>query len=120
MPSTPSSASIFFQKIENFGPSATYDYVGDLAKKSAQTEENEWREFKGGGFLRALKSSSIKRRQQTDRKLKEIWSECLGAFANSAGGILILGIKAPRKISEGVDLVPDAKDLQDRLTSLAS
>jgi Putative DNA-binding domain len=120
MPATPSRASIFFQKIEDLGSSAAYDHVANLGKKSSQTEENEWREFKQGGFLRALNGPSVKHRQETDRQLKAIWSECLGAFANSAGGILIWGIKAPRKIADGIDLVPDPKALQDRLTVLAS
>ncbi len=84
MPTTPSRASVFLQKVENLGPAAAYDYIANLAKKSAQTDENEWREFKGGGFLSGLTASSIQKRQDTDRKLKEIWSECLGAFANSA------------------------------------
>ncbi len=65
MPSSPSNASIFFQKIEDLGPSAAYDYVAELAKKSVHTDENEWREFKGGGFLRALKASSNKQREET-------------------------------------------------------
>src|SRR6266446_9024331 len=115
MPTTPSRASVFLQKVENLGPAAAYDYIANLAKKSAQTDENEWREFKGGGFLSGLTASSIQKRQDTDRKLKEIWSECLGAFANSAGGILIWGIKEPKRIAEGLDLVPDVKAIQDRL-----
>lgn len=55
-----------------------------------------------------------------DRRVKAIWSECLGAFANSGGGILIWGIKAPKKIAEGTDLVGDAKSLADRLRVLAN
>jgi len=120
MPASPSRASIFFEKIEDLGRSAAYDYIGDLANKSAQTDENEWREFKAGGFLRGLKSSSLTRRKETDRQLKGIWSEVLGAFANSAGGILIWGVRAPNKIADGVDLVPDAQAVRDRLIALAN
>ena len=120
MQPTPSRALIFFQKIEDLGSTAAYAYVTDLAKKSAQTDENEWREFKSGGFLTNLTNSSANQRQEADRRLKAIWSECLGAFANSGGGILIWGIKARNRIAEGVDLVPDAKALQYRLTELAS
>jgi hypothetical protein len=120
MPPTPSRASIFFRQIEDIGQSAAYDRLADLAKESAKTEENEWREFKGGGFLGKLKTASTKQKQETDRRLKEIWSECLGAFANSAGGILIWGIRAPNKIAEKIDLVPDAIALRDRLSEVAN
>jgi len=120
MPTTPSRASVFFQKIESLGASVAYEYIADLPKKSAETDENEWREFKAGGFLRALRSSSRKRRQETDRQLKSIWSESLGAFANSGGGVLIWGIRAPRNVAEGIDLVPDAKTIENRLTQLTS
>src|ERR1022692_4504593 len=121
MPSSPSHASIFFEKIVSLGPGA-FAYLDGLAKKSAQTDENEWREFKGGGFISApTKSSGPKKdKMDPDRRVKAIWSECLSAFANSSGGVLIWGIKAPNKIAEGTDFVADPKSLEDRLRTLAN
>jgi hypothetical protein len=63
---------------------------------------------------------SRKGKTEADRKIKEIWSESLGAFANSGGGILIWGIKAKDKFAEGTDLVADARALEERLKRLAS
>jgi hypothetical protein len=121
MPSSPSHASIFFEKIVGLGPGA-FSYLDSLAKKSAQTDENEWREFKGGGFISAPTNAAgpQKDKMDPDRRVKAIWSECLGAFANSSGGILIWGIKAPNKMAEGTDLVTDAKSLEDRLRVLSN
>jgi hypothetical protein len=121
MASPLSNASVFFQKIISLGSSA-FDYLSEIANKSADTKENEWREFKSGGFIGASPKSGAAGRGSfnPEQKVKAIWSECLGAFANSGGGVLIWGIKAPNKVAEGVDLVSDAPALEGRLKELAS
>jgi hypothetical protein len=116
-----SNASVFFEKIIGLGNDA-FKFLFDIAQKSAQTEENEWREFKAGGFIGMVPKAgaSGKKVFNPDQKVKAIWSESLGAFANSGGGVLIWGIKAPNKVAEGVDLVADARGLEVRLKDLAS
>jgi hypothetical protein len=121
MDSPVSNASVFFQKIVNLGSNA-FEYLSNLAQKSAKTEENEWCEFKSGGFIGVTvkPARAGKAPFNPEQKLKAIWSECLGAFANSGGGILVWGIKAPNRIAEGVDFVADAKVLEERLINLAN
>src|SRR6266516_4392731 len=94
MPIYPSRASLFFEQITDLGSQA-FAYLDGVAKKSVSTDENEWREFKGAGFITGFLTSlgNQKGKIEADRKIKEIWSESLGAFANSGGGILIWGIK---------------------------
>jgi hypothetical protein len=121
MASSPSNASVFLQRIKNVGSDA-FEYLSELAEKSAMTEENEWREFKAGGFVGIPSKSGAlgKGSFNPDQKVKALWSECLGAFANSGGGVLIWGIKAPNRFAEGVDLVTNATGLEERLKAFAN
>jgi hypothetical protein len=116
-----SNASVFFEKIIGLGNDA-FRFLSELAEKSEKTEENEWREFKAGGFIGVVPTSgaSGKKAFNPDQKVKAIWSESLGAFANSGGGVLIWGIKAPNRVAEGVDFVADARGLEVRLKDLTS
>jgi hypothetical protein len=45
-----SNASVFFEKIIGLGNNA-FRFLSEIAEKSEKTEENEWREFKAGGFI---------------------------------------------------------------------
>jgi hypothetical protein len=118
----PSQASIFFDKIIGL-KSRAFDYLCELAQPSSRTEENEWRDFKGAGFITASIAPDAdpkKENKVRDDKIKSIWSENLGAFSNSGGGVLIWGIKAPNKFAAGIDLSSDAPALKDRLVEIAN
>ena len=52
MPAEISQASFFYDEIVAKGAEA-YDYLAALAEAASKTEENEWREFKGAGFIDA-------------------------------------------------------------------
>ena len=58
--------------------------------------------------------------KKRDSKVKQIWSEGIGAFANSGGGVLIWGIKAKNRLAEGIDRVADVPKLAGRLRETAS
>ena len=62
----PNRAQLFYQKIVELGPDA-FCYLEELARKKSDTDENEWRDFKGGGFIRVGGES--------DKKVKEVWGE---------------------------------------------
>jgi hypothetical protein len=81
-----------------------------LSKPTRNADENEWRDFKGGGW--------ISRQDGADQEIKKIWSECLGAFSNSGGGVLIFGIKALRRVATKTDFVDEPNKLADRLIEL--
>lgn len=68
-----------------------YGYLASLPTSAEPVLETEWLEFKGYYQQEELKS------------LRPIWSECLSAFANTEGGVLVWGLKANRK--DGRDCV---------------
>jgi schlafen family protein len=108
---SPSHASIFFDEVRG---KKAYAVLEKLARPTSQTEENEWRDFKNGGFVGLPKTDEF----DPNRKIKEIWSKNLGAFSNSGGGVLIWGIKAPNRMADGIDLVPDADAFANQLKDL--
>lgn len=96
---------------------------------SAEEEENQWRDFKEANWLRTADGKTnfqdevleeFAKRAEKQRipklnELKSIWSQYLGAFANSDGSILIWGIKAPKRKAESLSLAPDAEGFADWL-----
>jgi len=118
--STPSRAEQFFLSL---GKTSAIAYSRILALvETGEADENEWRDFKEAKFINgSLPPESGEKRQEEERrkhKIKEIWSENLSAFANTDGGVLIWGIKAPRRVAESLSLAGDARALQDRLIEL--
>jgi hypothetical protein len=107
----PSRAELFFreflQKEEN-----AFSFLVGLADPAANTSENEWRDF--------MDAEWIAFRQDSDKEVRRIWSENLGAFANSGGGVLIWGIKAANKIATRLSLAKDAFALANRLEQIAN
>ena len=110
-----SAARQFFERFQTLaGDQEKLAFLRGLI--SRQHEETEWLDFKGG--LEGPGEESKPLRKNTIRKL---WSENLSAFANTAGGVLILGIDA-RKNAEGIDvaqgerLVPEPIKLKQTLS----
>jgi Putative DNA-binding domain len=100
---------------------AAFATLQSLAQKGI--EENEWRDFKETAWYDVPIKSGEKpadSQRKRDDKLKEIWSESIGAFANSGGGVLIWGIKAPTRKSIGLSLARNASAMADRLQQLAN
>lgn len=114
-PMPPSHASLFFGQIVKL-KSRAFGFLEKLAIRATQTDENEWREFKSGGFTQQPARPQLDPKE----KIKTIWSESLGAFSNSGGGVLIWGIRAPNRIVDGTDLVPAAEEFAARLRELTS
>ena len=105
-----------------------FDILKGLIER--KTEESQWLDFKDGGWLRTgdgktafsdvippPNASRPKGKCPLTEQLQKLWSENLGAFANSDGGILILGIRAPKRVAETLSLAPDANGLADWLRS---
>lgn len=116
---TSTAAEQFFSDVVSRGDRA-FQYLEGLAEPSLRTEENEWRDFKGAaqltGHFSPKAPASLK--ETNEKKIKEIWSEYLGAFGNSGGGVLIWGIDAPKRIAEATSLAVDANALAARLEEL--
>lgn len=92
-----SSAKEFFDSI--LGQSDPYAYLASLPNIPEPPAENEWLEFKG---CHASTSS---------KHLRELWSDCLSAFANTEGGVIVWGLRAARK--DGIDRVNALAEASD-------
>jgi hypothetical protein len=115
-----SRAELFFEEVLGKKKRA-FGFLEKLVQPEAQTDENEWRDFKEAEKLTApLPADKKAVRDKHDENLKEIWSKSLGAFANSGGGVLIWGIKAPNRIAEELSLAHDAQKLAERLIQWAA
>lgn len=107
----------FFDRLRDHKDSAFPDLCALVERRE---DENQWRDFKDAAWLLSDTSSTefsavLKTRDNRD-KLRRTWSENVGAFANSGGGILIWGIKASKRKAESPSLAPDAEGLADWLT----
>ena len=89
-----------------------FSFLVGLANPAANTSENEWRDFKTAGWIGS--------RPDSDKEVRRIWSENLGAFANSGGGVVVWGIKADNKIATAISLANDAPTLAARLEEVAN
>jgi len=115
-----SRAELFFEEVLQKKKRA-FGFLEKLVHPEAPAEENEWRDFKDAKKLTApLPEDKKEVHDKHDENLKEIWSKSLGAFANSGGGVLIWGIKAPNRIAEGLSLAHDAQKLAERLIQWAA
>jgi hypothetical protein len=82
--------------------------IRGLVNSTPLTFENEWRDFKG--------------QPRNDKDVKEIWSEALGAFANTGGGVIVWGIDCRKQ--DGIDaacgfrLIDDPPAFLSRLKEL--
>jgi hypothetical protein len=118
---TTSQAELFFKSIPE-SEAKGFRLLEKLAQPESQSEENEWRDFKEAKPLTCPPDSATppEQRKKNDQEIKKLWSENIGAFANSGGGVLIWGIKAPKKLAEGTSLAADAEALACRLQELAN
>ena len=107
----PSRAELFFQEILQ-NEEYAFSFLEGLADPAANTSENEWRDFKEAGW--------IGHQPDSDKRVLQIWSENLGAFANSGGGVVVWGIKADNKIATAISLANDAPALAARLEEVAN
>jgi hypothetical protein len=115
----PSLARDFFDRIRNAEDPVTF--LRGLINSSPLTFETDWLDFKGEV------ASSHKDKRQRDNKLKTIWSQALGGFANNQGGVLVWGIDARKRTnSHGSEVdaaveerpMDDPVGLKSRLTEL--
>jgi hypothetical protein len=73
-----------------------------------KTQENDYLEFKGASKL-------------PESGMKELWSQALSGFANTEGGVVVLGIRAARNKTTGIeeadsqDFVPDVDSFAQKL-----
>lgn len=112
---TNSNAQAFFDAITSGG----FPFMETLFKKP-ESEENEWREYKGAGFLGDQRRIGSETEQAYDprEKMKEKWSETLSAFGNTGGGIMVWGIDCPGNMPLGFSLAPKCKKWRDDLRDL--
>lgn len=122
MNTLPSLAGELFARIQN--PSegvSSFDYIKALINSHPPTFETEHLDFKAG--CRENDGTEI-----DDADVRKTWSEAVGAFANTGGGVLIWGVKAKktttasgREIDAACGLleVPDVYALRSRLQELA-
>ena len=117
---TGSGAEGFFDNLVAKGDTA-FAFLESFAKSG--TDENEWRDFKEAGWYDApvpTGATAADEKQARDAKLKSTWSECIGAFANSGGGVLIWGVKAPNRKAIKASIASDARSLAERLQQLVN
>jgi hypothetical protein len=86
--------------------------------------ENEHREFKSGqAFNKIALAKEPKEREAAVTALRATWSEVIGAFGNTGGGVLIWGIHAKAEggidAPTSVDCVQKPNELITRLRKLA-
>lgn len=116
------AAKEFFQQIINC-PEGSFNFLERLADPALKTEENEWMDFKGAAEITAHYHPGVPSHKpvekENEKNILSIWSENLGAFSNSGGGLLIWGINAKNKFATGTSLVKDANRLRDRLQETA-
>lgn len=112
----PSNARRFFDEVLN-QPGGSFQFLENLALPASKAEETEWMDFKGAkqltGSLNSKTPADVK--IEAESKIREIWSEYLGAFANSGGGVLIWGIDAPNRNAVGTSLVADVNNFSELL-----
>lgn len=90
---------------------------------AAKEDENQWRDFKEADWMRTadgrtnFRDEVLPEHGKRDGKqltklgeLKNTWSEYLGAFANSDGGLLIWGIRAQKRKAGVVHLLQTRRD----------
>ncbi|WP_397385879.1 helix-turn-helix domain-containing protein [Prosthecobacter sp.] len=114
--SEPSNARRFFDEVFN-QPGESFQFLEKLALPASKTEETEWMDFKGAKQLTGCLNSKTPEvvKSEAESKIREIWSEYIGAFANSGGGVLIWGIDAPNKNAVGTSLVADVHHFSELL-----
>lgn len=86
----PSRAESFFNELVE--KDNGFEYLKSLP--SQNLDEGEWLEVKRGSITNY-------------REIRKIWSEALSGFANTEGGVLIWGLVADNKNSDGVDRIHD-------------
>jgi hypothetical protein len=112
--SSPSLARDFFDRIVNSADPAAA--IRGLVDPANPTVETDWLDFK----------TEPQDQKQRDRKIREMWSEALGGFANNQGGVLIWGIDARKTQVRGAEIdaacgerpMTDPLALMSRLTEL--
>ncbi len=97
-----SPAQEFFEKITTSDPLAR---LMALIDTNNPTFETDWLDFK----------AEHHDPKQRDKSNRACWSECLSAFANTGGGVLIWGIDARRAKVEGreLDCATEIKPISD-------
>ncbi|WP_395734881.1 helix-turn-helix domain-containing protein [Prosthecobacter sp.] len=114
------SAKEFFHQILAY-KAGSFAFLEQLSQPESKAEEHEWMDFKGAKQITSHYSAQIlgAAQKSNEEHILEIWSEYLGAFANSGGGLLIWGIDAPKRFPKGLSLVKDVNRLRERLLSTA-
>ena len=109
------NALAFFESVMSGG----FVFLNALFKKT-ESEENDWREYKGGEFLGEKHRAATKTEPAFEPRehMKSYWSETLSAFGNTGGGVLIWGINCPGKVPLGFSLVPKCEKWRDDLRDL--
>jgi hypothetical protein len=119
----PSLAYDLFRRITEDDSLANLRAMVEEEPRARESELLEFKAYPWKDFIDPLKGCGPKNLKDAGRDfIKETWSQCLSAFANNAGGVLIWGIHAAKV--DGVDeaqsfhWVPNPEALASRLMEL--
>ncbi len=110
------SAETFFNTFKTLANDQRFAFVEQLVSEATQVE-CEWLDYKElPSWEKAILAPDVFKKHED--KIKEIWSEALGGFANTQGGVLILGVEAPKGIPRSIKPIPNAIEKVTRLHEL--
>lgn len=114
----PSRALQFFQELTAKSADEAFQFLSGFPTE--KREETEWLEFKGA----VEKDGKGGSKPLSDSALKRVFSEAICGFANTVGGVLILGIDAREMPNSKIDcaqsleLVDNPREWKARLDQL--
>src|SRR5262245_8507182 len=108
---------LFKEMVEQRDPVA---FLKGMVNSTPPTMESEHRDFKGGTIVGGAAAGT----PLPEKEVSKIWSEALGGFATTSGGVLVWGLDARKAAGDTVDrvtglnMVSDPHALKSRLQQL--
>jgi len=93
-------------------PTSAFRFIADQTESGDPVLiENERLDFKVAAPLWYQNGQSVEKQSRRDTVRKQ-FAELLSAFANTSGGLLIWGVRSPRRIPECLSLASDVSELK--------